>query len=152
MREFCRGWRRKVGLVTLAMVMLLMAGWMRSVVVWNRISVCSGQYTIHQFSSSGGRLGWERRENDVYSNLPLVFFDSDVNSSDLFAYEKHPSDNYFEWQFDSGGFVCCKVTDDEGFVPFTLVIMPYWSLVLPLTLLSAWLILGKTRKATGGTP
>ena len=33
--------------------------------------------------------------------------------------------------------------------------IPYWSLVLPLTLLSAWLILAKPRKAkaaTGSTP
>ena len=34
--------------------------------------------------------------------------------------------------------------------PFHYLIIPYWSLVLPLTLLSAWLILGKTRKAKGG--
>ena len=27
--------------------------------------------------------------------------------------------------------------------------IPYWLLVLPLTLLSAWLILGKARKAKG---
>ena len=34
-------------------------------------------------------------------------------------------------------------------------VIPYWLLVLPLTLLSAWLILAKPRKAkaaTGSTP
>ena len=39
---------------------------------------------------------------------------------------------------------------DEGYGS-----VPYWSLVLPLTLLSAWLILAKPRKAkaaTGSTP
>ena len=31
----------------------------------------------------------------------------------------------------------------------TILYIPYWSLVLPLTLLSAWLILIKPRKAKG---
>ena len=42
--------------------------------------------------------------------------------------------------------------DDIGFEPFpefrvSFWIIPYWSIILPLTLLSAWLIVGKLRKA-----
>jgi hypothetical protein len=35
----------------------------------------------------------------------------------------------------------------EGYGSLKAVTVPYWSLVLPLTLLSAWLILVKPRKA-----
>ncbi len=39
----------------------------------------------------------------------------------------------------------------EGWRKAYVLIVPYWSLVLPLTLLSAWLILAKPRKAKAAT-
>jgi hypothetical protein len=39
----------------------------------------------------------------------------------------------------------CGVPDDH-YSKFMLVV-PYWSIVIPLTLLSAWLLLGKPRQA-----
>ena len=50
-----------------------------------------------------------------------------------------------DWQFAWAGF--CFQQSRWGFRNELDWIFPYWSLVLPLTLLSAWLILGKRRKA-----
>ena len=33
MRQICRGWRRKIGLVTLIMAAISMAGWLRSRII-----------------------------------------------------------------------------------------------------------------------
>ena len=94
MGEFFRGWRRKAGLVTLAMACLLTVAWMRSCV------------TLDEFL--------------------LESLDGWIVSSDQTI------------QFES------SVSDASGMVGIgTIWSVPYWSLVLPLTLLSAWLILIK---------
>ena len=40
MMEFFRGWRRKVGVVTLAMACVFMVGWVRSLPDWNISRTC----------------------------------------------------------------------------------------------------------------
>ena len=116
MGEFLKGWRRKAGLVTLALACVLTAGWMRSYVVFD-----------------------DQMSLDVPFGSPRIV-----------------------WSI--GGYVCSapdgpRATPIESDLPSILdmqirvgrptmadVVIPYWSLVLPLTLLSAWLILGKPRK------
>ena len=109
--EFFKGWRRKAGLVTLAMACVLAVAWMRSYVIEDRIVLsttpgASGQHApgaANMIASRQGKL-W-----------------------------------LYHWMA-------------AGLEEFAV---PYWSLVLPLTLLSAWLILAKPRKAkaaTGSTP
>jgi hypothetical protein len=97
MREFFRGWRRKAGLVMLAMALVLFVAWMRSFANQENVTVHrapSWDYIVH---SRDGRLYWMR--------------------------------------------------DQISYGRFELWSIPYWSLVLPLTLLSAWLILGRRMKS-----
>ncbi len=111
MGEFFKGWRRKAGLVTLAMALLLTVAWMRSCVTSDVII--------------------------SHSQMPSTSFES-----------------------CDGGLCCFQWTDTSTAAQHrtsrqTLYFIPYWSLVLPLTLLSAWLLLVKPRKAkaaTGSTP
>ena len=92
MGEFFRGWRRKAGLVTLAMACLLATGWMRSYVA-----------PSPPFSS------WFESRDGV------LFLWNDILIEGV------------AWSGPRGA----------------LVFISYWSLVLPLTLLSVWLILSK---------
>ena len=96
MGEFFRGWRRKAGLATLAMALLLMAGWMRS-----------------------------------YMNQEYVYVHRTPSHYKIISY-----DGRLRW-----------VRDEMSYRQYELWSVPYWSLVLPLTLLSAWLILIKPRPA-----
>lgn len=98
MREFFKGWRRKVGCVTLVMACVLTVGLLRSYYNQENLTVYHGQdsYLIH---SREGRLYW-MREQISYGH-------------------------------------------------FELGSTSYLSIVLPLTLLAACLILRKPHKRTG---
>ena len=171
--DFFKGWRRKAGLVTLTMACLLAVGWMRSILYWDMIYFSQLPGTGHDLVSERGLLGWERMTFPIEedSSYPMVKWESDPNSRTgealNFAYLESTSDESFVWRRCYGGFSIGETSgvgilppfsfdkDDLPFTPMRYVIVPYWSLVLPLTLLSAWLILVEPRKAkaaTGSTP
>ncbi len=128
MGEFFRGWRRKAGLVTLAMALLLMAGWLRSYVIQDVLSINENRtlrlivsFNGH-FNSFNGHLNWERLTPSVFlptSSMPVV------------RWRSFPFNNPAVWRNSRA----------------LLWTVPYWAFVLPLTLLSAWLILIKPRPA-----
>ncbi len=120
MGEFFKGWRRKAGLVTLAMACVLMIGWMRSLAVTDVFSIWINeprQRRLLAIESHYGEIGWQD-----FGSAPLIGNPSGWSS---YANNLRPPD------------------------PLAFNTVPYWSLVLPLTLLSAWLILIKPRKAKG---
>ncbi|MDB5343031.1 MAG: hypothetical protein JWP89_1408 [Schlesneria sp.] len=144
MREFFHGWRRKAGCVALIMACVLMVGWFRSRLVQDeiRISVC---YANLFFNSCNSTLTWWQ-----LSGL-------DSASPQCFALQwlTHPEIRGRMFSFSE------LVTLEEGssltpthvYVPreeqgAALVnwTVPYWSIVLPLTLLSAYLLLVPSRK------
>ena len=137
MGEFFKGWRRKAGLVTLAMACVLMVGWMRSTYIkdvfvppqWIGLdaSLLSLEHSIaYQHFNTETALSPSER-------LWASFL---IDGSEINA----PS---HDWRWKSSGFG--YISKPSGYC----LVIPYWSLVLPLTLLSAWLILIKPRKAKG---
>ena len=150
MGDFFKGWRRKAGLVTLAMALLLTVAWMRSYGVRDEISIPGHQYG-QSIESFGGGVCWQRWSN---SSGPL-----DDLSIELKSYKDVPTASYpwedleVEWRRDWAGFrfgaatFTWKLSNQTFSDRMELWTVPYWSLVLPLTLLSAWLILAKPRKA-----
>ena len=124
MGEFFKGWRRKAGLVTLVMVCLLTAWWMRSYVRVDVLLIQKSQ-RYHNLGSHRGHLYW--------------------------ISPRRTAPDAISWH--SGDTEYARGLRNDQVLPDTAI--PYWSLVLPLTLLSAWLILVKPRKAkaaTGSTP
>lgn len=122
MLNFFKGWKRKAGVVTLAIALLFAGGWIRSLCWIDVLTLNCGEHTniisFDQDLGFGVDCGLEQK------NEFTAFIDNCRNS--LFRWSA-----YREW------YVRCK----SG------VIVPYWSLVLPLTLLSAWLLLSKPRVA-----
>ena len=130
MGEFFKGWRRKAGLVTLAMACLLMVGWMRSLVKCDALWFVVGN-----------------RQQMMWSMDSCIAWESDPVDSKEF-WEMRTYD-----RSDSGYAALCWEVREEVDSPMWKV--PYWSLILLLTLLSAWLIFAKPRKsklATGSAP
>ena len=154
MREFFRGWRRKAGLATLGMALLLMAAWMRSIVVTDVIvvpdviAISTEPATCDQLMSHRGRVSLFR--------CPLAFTSfqklrwETANHSMYFDWleylEKEPAED-FVWRWSFGGFVLGEYGAGPDSFSFSFIVVPYWSFVLPLTLLSAWLLLIKPRPA-----
>jgi hypothetical protein len=73
------GWRRKAGLVTLAVAMLLTADWMRSSVDKESIDLVSSEaMTVRKLTSDEGHIGLELSSNAM---------DADWIATKLFRYE-----------------------------------------------------------------
>jgi hypothetical protein len=144
--EFFKGWRRKTGLVVLAMAMLPTVGWVRSYVIRDTVSV-RYQMSCHIVMSVDGGIGWV--------NLPTATRDDGIHfsSNRIHRGGSHWADFDVERRSDWWGFSNGKATflaQSRNPIIIAIWIAPYWSLVLPLTLLSAWLILWKPRKVNGG--
>lgn len=112
MREFFKGWRRKLGCVTLVLVLPILALWIRSFTCFDQIAA-GGNLVI---SNSGcmvwNWMGWggpDATITDWYTGIASPFGE--------------------DWYFGSDG-----------------VRFPYWSIVIPLTLLSSWLLLSRPRQ------
>ena len=51
MGEFFRGWRRKIGMLTLMLALVFMGGWVRSLVVRDDLMVSTGKESTAYLSS-----------------------------------------------------------------------------------------------------
>ena len=157
MREFFHGWRRKVGCVALVMACVLACVWLRSLITYDvihqnvgernyGISSCEGRLTLVWFSFA--------------TTEPFVWHSGDVSKIDYFfrapepGEPKKPYDPLREWRviwrWDWGGFHvgAGETGDPNNLTQIVTAVFPYAALVIPLTLLSAYLILWKPRQRT----
>ena len=120
MREIFNGWRRKVGFVLLMMACMLMGAWIRSYSFEDSIRIIRGS-KCHLINSDQSELAW------------LSFTDSGSNNFYGWESRKYSTDGLAnlatQWPYDTKSWV-----------------VRYWQILLPLTLLSACLLLWKPRK------
>ena len=138
MGEFFRGWKRKIGVMTLAIASTLAIAWCSSFYFLFWVQVAVSQSNGIQVVTGDGCLTVL-----VIHNAPMFNFFFDRGSSDnpkaIYKYERpdyvwllrSPHVRYGDDQGTKGRIITVSVS-------FTLV-------VIPLTLLSAWLLLGKPR-------
>lgn len=146
MGEFFKGWKRKLGVATLLMALAFTAAWMRSRFYSDGLSIQVGSKQQHWIISDNFGLYWtalfNRTARDPDSFFPIEprilseYVDPQENSSVLpdLGWRWHCGDFHFAqrdvWQQNADQYT---------------IMIPYWSLVLPLTLLSAYLLLSKPR-------
>jgi len=155
MGEFLKGWRRKMGCVTLVMACVFTAAWVRSLTLQDCYSFGSGKgdimfvvcsregafgeiitfYRLPVTWKNGEGMGWE----PGWDVVPQKEFD--------IAHGKNT-----EWRWKWAGFDFFQVSQmDEDTIKFTNPIVirgclvPYWTIVIPLTLVSTYLLLVKPR-------
>lgn len=151
MREFFRCWKRKTGSMALVMACTFAVGWLRSRVYADCIAPYRTESCNHWLASAQGQLKW------FYVNLPKGWLVS-VNPPRYSLSEpvnRYPDTElepifggvviswYWHWQAWGFRFGHCDVS---GFEIVTWQV-PYWSVVIPLTLLSAYLLLSKPRQS-----
>ena len=157
MGEFLRGWRRKAGLVALMLACILMAAWVRSPLNADFVQFQLGTSYV-TFASNQHGLWWVMSElpGSIYQPGNLSF------KNQTFALPGHrrpfsndPFGHLINWSWgtqqrsDWCGFHYGRYCDDRPFngIHFTFRIIPHWAAVLPLTLISAYLLLAKSRFA-----
>ena len=122
MREFFSGWRRKIGVATLIGACILAGMWARSLVVSHHLFVGPAN-RLYQVRLFRGSMAYARIDApDWPGPAPLIW-----------EYDEEPYELIYillgEWEFDS----------------FTWTI-PLYAFIVPLTILSAYLIVWKPRK------
>ena len=143
LQEFLKGWRRKTGCVILMIACTVVGMWLRSHIVRDGISDL-GDKGAHSLYSVNGTIRWTQwlgPERNPYHE-PVWY----SLRSDTF---QEPQSIIWSRQWC---FIHRRESDDRPwFVPGRTreLILPYWFVVIPLTLLSAYLLLWKPRKRTG---
>lgn len=138
MGQYFRGWRRKVGVVTLLFAVLFMAGWIRSKVTSDMLTFQffeNFDCPIHCFESSYGCFAYDQIVGSSYpakvswESCPIE------DRRDPWA----PTQNR-TWQWNCGLFELGQTAD---LYLHRYVHIPYWVIVTPLTLISIWLLISR---------
>ena len=146
--RFSQGRKRKVGLVTLLMACLFMVGWVRSFFYCEGVSLPFLTRTAsHSVWSNQDGLSWVKelsldnpdhwKDNQTFrwGSLPQT----EESVLDAFGTTRN---NWFGFEvFDiTYRHVNFRSNPNGDRVRMIVWIVPYWSIVLPLTLLSAYLL------------
>jgi len=159
MREFFKGWRRKTGCVALIIAAALAGGWVRSREIHDRIWFAFPA-SLQLIYSRQGCIVWqcERPSSTNKLRLPRTKIDwlsqyapapgLPVNRDELLGYDVDWQWKWSQFNFGSGRYAIVDDPMEEGIHPvqpffdrLTVWTLPYWSIIIPLTLLSACLLL-----------
>ena len=126
MREFFKGWRRKVGCVTLVMACAVATAWVRSELNYLDDYFFTLGMRDHNIMSGYGRMTWWSWDGEAGNR-----------SRPVFAISPYETERVQE-----RGMALQRCYPDRNFKEVTV---PYSLIVLPPTLLSAYLLLWKPR-------
>jgi hypothetical protein len=152
MGEFFRGWRRKAGCITLVLACLVMYPWVRSLRYFDAYHIPVGSTTSVCIMSVAGSATvncdvHEEGDNEASEQHYKL---SDFNAQIYDWFDGFSQFGNFmkvfrlKWRWSGFGMGTCL----DGPHLHSLVAIPYWSIILPLTGISAWLLLTKPRKPT----
>ena len=149
MRDYFQGWKRKAGIVTLAMACLLAAGWVRSTassdyirifpVQFHGVLIVSAQQAIlvqvwsgaiRQSPETTTRNKPRKKKPDYQPERFGIHLDEELTRRMKF----------------SGGIGTVFQPEKGRFERYHEFKAPYWAIVIPLTLISASFLLSKPPK------
>jgi hypothetical protein len=133
MGEFFCGWRRKLGCVTLVVACVATAGWGRSFSDTDIIEFYVGKNSTEVLYSFDCSVVWKRfHDEESHDEISFPMWDTCPQTDYAFF-----DDPKFDWNWRWAGFGVGACYTEAA----VLWIVPYWSITVPLTLLSAYLIL-----------
>ena len=172
MIEFFQGWRRKVGTLVLVLACLVTSAWVRSLTVADILTIPTGKASAITLSTTGNRLcirtgydheefyelNWDARLVSSWrpGTTPVAGASSEECESEALRPYMFPIDPYsfepVDWTVRRLGFgfgVSPPIARQIFRLQYLLV--PFWAIVFPLTLISAFLLFSVPRIARGGT-
>jgi len=144
MLEFFRGWKRKAGCVTLMVACVFMALWLRSLCLEDNIQIPSTASSRKLFVSKDGTLAWRAGRGYASRIRPLRWYSYQLRPETFEGLKCLRNDEWCVFNFS-------EYVDDESVggankeYQLRIYSVAYWSIVLPLTAVSAWLLLSKPR-------
>jgi hypothetical protein len=154
MHTFFHGWRRKTGVVALGLACVVMGLWIRS-----RGVVDAATFTDvrHCITNSPLGLDWSNRTGMGQVSVPQFLnmrWDTvAIEDSNFDSFRKSPPVGWETvWDYHCCGFQFAKFKLTGSpllslvYAEYATWTIPHWAVVLPLTLLSAYLLLWRPRK------
>lgn len=150
--EYFKPWRRKIGVFVLLLACLFTAAWFRSLETINRLKMKTAQLQFNWVTSMNGGIVWQRVvpvdesnwSKDINENGPTVFGEFAEALAEY--YSGFTSGGNFE-KHRFLGVQMSEYQNQTAMGPIKLKIwrLSYWRIIVPLTLLSAYLLLSKPR-------
>jgi len=130
MSDYFKPTRCKIGIAMLALALVFAAGWLRSHVVADQVSIRIGDDRLFWLISNDEWIGWADIQGGA-TNYP----ESSVSYWNSIPLPNHRNGGPFSgidhsWDWHMRGYL----------------ILPYLLIVIPLTVLSVWLLFSKPRK------
>ena len=138
MGEYFKPLRRKFGVLTLVMACVFAAGWLRSLEMDDEVRLPTEGEINHFLTSSNLGLEWTtviRQMPPQPSTFRRISRPLEGGRRKIYASPQ------YVWSINWCGFR----VGGQGIDQITRIV-PYWSIVIPLTLLSAYLLLNKPRQ------
>ncbi len=158
MGSFFQGWYRKIGLATLLLALVFMSGWVRSFITGDFVTFptrkqktdAGVRFILDGLASLNGIIVWDTMYEE--STEPDDF-DIDVGSA-YPSWGTYPTNKpnlndpklKWRWRWNGVGVYDFDEERSEGVWGSTLVV-PYWMIAVPLTLISVWLIRPNSTKS-----
>jgi hypothetical protein len=138
MGNYFKPWRRKIGVLTLVMSCVFMGGWVRSLVVKDEINLINFRGLYCHIRSEVGDFEciWCNARIPIY--LPFTWTAEAIDSS---SQTNNSARMWFTRVYPEMRFGPDTGKMGDGFR------IQYWALVIPLTMLSTYLLLSKPRPA-----
>ena len=143
MSTYFHGWRRKFGVVMLVMATVFACGWLRSFYVTDMIIFPTATALTSWISDQQGLAWLVEVQTDEEHKALMYDIDVPFIVSPIF-FQTSPDGWNMKWSFC--GFV--YFNGDRPELTDTGQFIPHWSIVIPLTLLSVYLLLSKPRSPT----
>jgi hypothetical protein len=139
MHNFFHGWRPKAGCVTLVMACVLIVGWIKSIWFQDEIEFYCGSQSLVSLQSVDQLVTWDSYHGRaVHDVLCFPVWQSGAKGG---VYTSANVVIDWQWYDFTVGNIPFEGTSDH----VTFWRFPYWAIAIPLTLLSAYLILWKPR-------
>lgn len=160
MKEFFHGWRRKMGVATLVMALSLTGLWVRSQCMIDDLWYLPEGAPCHSLTLSPFGIRWVRSDARLI-NAPHYHWEAAAYTKqgrgglDELVWTYWEYDRVWDWNQNGFHFVLLARWDrgiSEGSGPLLTPLMigvwivPFWSVVMPVALLSAYLLLVPSRK------
>lgn len=135
--------RRKIGILILVLACVCTAGWVRSRSTFDMVALPSRFMNVTLVSGEGS---FGMTENAVFNFRQVTRQEHgrSIMRVEIIQMIKQTSrDELRWWKFNGAEFRLFRsISGSERPIP----LIPYWSVVIPLTLLSAWLLLSRPRQ------
>lgn len=143
MREFMHGWRRKAGCATLCLSLFFAIGWLRSYILLESVSFdfCGMRHVFQPIVGSVITTHSTARIDRPPSWRSIWLTASDRQRWIARLPDLDPIPQAVHWEF--AGFHLVRRIQLQ--YKRICIAIPFWSIVLPLTLLSGYLLIWKSR-------